>query len=227
MANVSIGLIFKPEQTLAILNKAITIQINGEEKKFMRIEKYANMIHEIMKISQPPYYYPNLGKCIILGICSIFSNKIFQDFLNQLKEFKFFLLTTFIKFTFFHKQQKCIILDNLMKKEIKCNFVEEEENEEEEEEEEESDDDDFSSYIDQALSSSNNIKLSDEFEFFSKVIKNIKENDKTMYDFLSAKNKNVIIVCDRLSQMRNIKIKYNEKEYTVPRKTVRIIRKSK
>ena len=227
LANVSIGLIFKPEQTLAILNKAITIQINGEEKKFMRIEKYANMIHEIMKISQPPYYYPNLGKCIILGICSIFSNKIFQDFLNQLKEFKFFLLTTFIKFTFFHKQQKCIILENLMKKEIKCNFVEEEENEEEEEEEEESDDDDFSSYIDQALSSSNNIKLSDEFEFFSKVIKNIKENDRTMYEFLSAKNKNVIIVCDRLSQMRNIKIKYNEKEYTVPRKTVRIIRKSK
>ena len=110
-----------------------------------------------------------------------------------------------------------------MKKEIKCNFVEEEENEEEEEEE--SDDDEFNSNIDQALSCSNNFKLSDEFEFFSKVMKNIKENDKTTYDFLSVKSKNAIIVAEELSRMRNINIKYNEKEYTVPRKTVRIIRK--
>ena len=223
LANVSMGLIFKPEQTFVLLNKKITISLNGEQKEITRIEKYVNMIHEIMRISQPPYYYPNLGKCIILGICSIFSNKTIQEFLDNSKEFKFFLLITFIKFALFHKQQKCIILENLMKKEIKCNFVEEEENEEEEEEE--SDDDEFNSNIDQALSCSNNFKLSDEFEFFSKVMKNIKENDKTTYDFLSVKSKNAIIVAEELSRMRNINIKYNEKEYTVPRKTVRIIRK--
>ena len=225
LANVSMGLIFKPEQTFVLLNKKITISLNGEQKEITRIEKYVNMIHEIMRISQPPYYYPNLGKCIILGICSIFSNKTIQEFLDNSKEFKFFLLITFIKFALFHKQQKCIILENLMKKEIKCNFVEEEENEEEEEEE--SDDDEFNSNIDQALSCSNNFKLSDEFEFFSKVMKNIKENDKAIYDFLSVKSKNAIIVAEELAQMRNINIKYNEKEYTVPRKTVRIIRKPK
>ena len=71
------------------------------------------------------------------------------------------------------------------------------------------------------------IKSSDEFAFFSKVMKNIKENDTISYTYISEKTKNGIKAIEELSKMRNIKIKYNEKEYTVPRKTVKIIRKQK
>ena len=45
------------------------------------------MIIYVSKVSFP-YYYPNLGKCVILGICSIFSNKFCQDNLEQTREFK-------------------------------------------------------------------------------------------------------------------------------------------
>ena len=226
LANVSLGFIFKPEQTFQILNSKIKISINGEEKEVLRIEKYIKMINDILKIPYS-YYYPSLGKCVILGICSIFSNnKICQEFLNKAMDFKIFLLISFIKLVLSHKTQKCVILENLMKKELKCNFVEEEENEDEEEEESE-DEDEFSSYIDQALNCNDNIKSSDEFAFFAKVMKNIKENDSISYNYISEKTKNGIKAIEELSQIRNIKIKYNEKEYTVPRKTVKIIRKQK
>ena len=226
LANISLGFIFKPEQTFQILSTKIKVSINGEEKEVLRIEKYVKMINDILKIA-PSYYYPSLGKCIVLGICSIFSNnKICQEFLNKVMDFKIFLLISFIKLVLFHKSQKCFILENLMKKELKCNFVEEEENEDEEEEESE-DDDEFGSYIDQALNCNDNIKSSDEFAFFSKVMKNIKENDTISYTYISEKTKNGIKAIEELSKMRNIKIKYNEKEYTVPRKTVKIIRKQK
>jgi hypothetical protein len=39
LANVSLGFIFKPEQTFQILNSKIKISINGEEKEVLRIEK--------------------------------------------------------------------------------------------------------------------------------------------------------------------------------------------
>ena len=226
LANISLGLIFKPEQTFQILIKKMVVLINGEAKEIMRIEKFIRMLGEILRISHP-YYYPSLGKCIILGICSIFSNnKICQEFLNHAVEFKCLLLIIFIKLTLFHRAKKCIILENLMKKELKCNFVEEEESEDEEEEESE-DEDEFNLYIDQALNSNDNIKSSDEFKFFAKVMKNIKENDPISYTYLSEKTKNGIKAIEELSQIRNIKIKYNDKEYTVPRKTVKIIGKKK
>ena len=71
------------------------------------------------------------------------------------------------------------------------------------------------------------IKNSDEFKFFSNVIKNIKERDKDLYSYLVNMIDKGEKIVDDLSFVRNIKIKYKEKEFTVPRKTVKIIRQAK
>ena len=185
------------------------------------------MICDILNISYPSYY-PPLGKCIILGICSIFSNKVCQDYLNQNIEFKKFLLTTFINLILSHKHEKTLILEKLMKKELECNFVEENEDNEDNESDNDDDwfeDDEFHNNIEQALSANENIKSSDEFKFFSEIIKNIKENDKPIYEFILSKIKSGENLLERICQIRNIKVKYNNKELTVPRKIVKIIRK--
>ena len=186
------------------------------------------MIYEIINITYPSYY-PPLGKCIILGICSIFSNKTCQDYLMQNIELKIFLLSIFISLIISHKQEKIEILDKLMKKETDCNFVEDGENKDDQEDKDEDwfEDDEFHNSIVQALNANENIKSSDEFKFFSEIIKNIKENDKLAYDSVINKIKNGEAKIEYISKLRNIKIKYNEKELIVPRRIVKIIRKTK
>lgn len=117
-----------------------------------------------------------------------------------------------------------------MKKETNCNFVNENGNDEDEEEEEEDfseDDEEFDADIEKALKGNDNIKNSDEFKFFSDVMKNLKENDKEIYEFMIKRMNQGEKILDDLSKVRNIKIKYHDKEFTVPRKTVKIIRKTK
>ena len=231
LANVSLGFVFKPEQTFQILQQTFTLEKNGEKTEIPKFNKYITYIKEIFNISYPEYY-PTLGKCIILGICGIFSNqKCLESFKNNKTgtEIKLFLLSMFINMMLFHKKQKSYILSRLMKKEIKCNFVEENEIEDEEEEEEDDyndSDEEFNANVEQALKNSDNINNSDEFNFFSKVMNNLKETDKEAYNCLVNRLNDGNKTMDELSKVRNIKIKYNDKEFTVPRKTVKIIRKN-
>jgi len=126
-----------------------------------------------------------------------------------------------------HKKEKNIILNKLMKKELKCNFVEEDDEEEEEEEDDEVDTE-FCEKVEQVLSGNDNINNSDEFKYYTQVMKFIRDNDKDIYNFIiSESTKKNINYVEELFKVRNIKIKYNDKELTVPRKTVRIIRSIK
>ena len=159
-------------------------------------------------------------------MCGILTDKTCLDFLNNNKKNKLFLLNIFTNFVIKHKREKCTILNKLMKKELKCNFVEDENEEEEEEEEEDEIDYDFNEDVENILSGDNNINNSDEFKFFSQVMKYIRENDQEIYNRLINEclsgYSNLI---EELFKIRNIKIKYNNKEFTVPRKTVKIVKK--
>ena len=240
LANISLGLIFNPELIFKLLlQKNEIISKFGEKIEYIRLSRYINMIRNIIQISYP-YYYPTIGKFIILGICSILSNNFCKVNLNENLEHKINLLKIFIKLMLFHKEQKCKILEYLMKKELKINFVKNsDENDIDNDEEEESDDDDedeekdddvkeneFIDNIEQILSTNNTINNSDEFVFFKIVMKNIKENDQLTYTQISEKIKKGIKAIEFLSKIRNIKIKYNGKDYTVPRKILKIVRKS-
>ena len=142
-------------------------------------------------------------------------------------EKKVYIIKTFVRLVIKHKTEKNIILSKLMKKEMKCNFIESDSEEEDEEEEEEIDEE-FNEKVDLALSTNNNINSCDEFKYFSSIMMHIKENDPDIYNHLceqfTSKNKNHL---EDLLKTRNIKITYNQKEFTVPRKTVTIIRMNK
>ena len=229
LANVSLGFIFRTEETYQILQKTFQIQREGEIKEFPKFTQYISYIKEILDISLCGSYCPTLGKCIILGICAIFSNKNCQEKLKTKLEIKLFLLNIFINMTIYHKKRKNLILNKLMKKETNCNFVNEnnEEDEEEEEEDFSEDEDEFNSDIEKALKGNDNINNSDEFKFFSDVIKNIKENEQDVYQYIINRVDKGGRTVEDLFHVRNIKIKYNNREFTVPRKTVKIIRRTK
>ena len=224
LANIGLGFIFKPELTLELMKKKISFLRLGIETGYVRFERFIGMLCDILNITYPSYY-PQLGKCIILGICSIFSNKACQDYLNENTDLKFSLLITFINIILTHKNEKTLILDKLMKKELECNFIEEDEDKDSEDDDDWFEDDEFHNNIEQALSANENIKLSDEFKFFSDIIKNIKENDKIAYNYIISKSKSGEQVIENITKMRNVKVKYNNKEFTVPRKIIKIIRK--
>ena len=225
LANVSLGFIFKPDLTFKILQKEIVL---NENRKIIYFDKFYQLLLLILNLSYPDYN-PLLGKCMILGICGILSNKNCSDYLNVHKENKIFLLKIFIKFILIHKKEKTTILNRLMKRELNCNFVEEDNEEEEEEEEEEDEiDQEFNEKVENIIGGDSNINNSDEFKYYTDVMKYIKETDNDIYNFIVQENPNGSSnIIEELFKVRNIKIIYNEKELTVPRKTVKIVRKLK
>jgi len=222
IANISLGFIFKPDLTFRILQQKTKI---NENQEIILFDKYIQLIAFLFKINFPDYN-PLLGKCIILGICGILTDKTCLDYLNGHKEKKLYIVKTFLNFVIKHKKEKNLILNKLMRKELKCNFVEDEDEEEEEEEDDEVDAE-FNDKVEQVLSGNDSINKCDEFNYYTQVMKFIKENDPQIYGYLIQEttfpsgNGNYV---EELFKVRNIKIKYNDKEFTVPRKTVRIIR---
>ena len=223
LANISIGFIFKPDLTFQILNQTEIPKDN--EKITSPFTKYIYLLHSLHNIDYPNYY-PSLSKCVILGICSIFFDQTCWNYLNQNKELKLFLIRIFIHLIVKHKKEKNIILSKMMKKELKCNFVEDENEEEEEEEDEDEDlENDYSDKIEDILKKNDNINSSDEFQYFTRVMKYIKENSNDIYtDIIEKSFDGKPEILEDMFKIRNIKIMYKEKEFTVPRKTVKIIR---
>ena len=227
IANISLGFIFKPDLTFTILQKTIKY---SEKEELTYFEKFCNLIFFISHIKNPDYN-PLLGKCIILGICGILTDKTCLDYLNNKKQNKLYLLKVFTNFVLKHKREKIAILNKMMKRELNCNFVDDDKEEEEEEEEEDYEDEidfEFNENVENILSGDNNINNSDEFKFYSQVMKYIKENDQDIYNHILDEigNNNSYIIED-LFKIRNIKIVYNNKEYTVPRKTVKLVKKDR
>jgi len=112
-----------------------------------------------------------------------------------------------------------------MKREVENpNFLDEEE------EELEVDDDikNYNDIIELILKDNDEIIKSDEFKLFTKVMKEIKENDDNTYNeiintYFGKDNR----ILERLYRYKNIKIEYEKKEYLMPRIIVKIINSKK
>ena len=78
------------------------------------------------------------------------------------------------------------------------------------------------------MNGNDNIKNSDEFKYFTQVMKFTKEKDTDLYNsILQEIHEETTNIMENLFKVRNIKIKYNDKELTVPRKTVKIVKRLK
>ena len=224
LANISLGFIFKPDLTFKVLQKTIRI---ANDKEITFFDKFCHLIVFLLSLTYPDYN-PLLSKCIILGICGILTDKTCLDYLNVKKDNKLYLLKIFVNLMIVHKREKNKILNRLMKKELKCNFVEEEIDEEEEEEEEDEQNIDFNDKVENILSVNENINNCDEFKYYTQVMKYIRDNDSEIYNYLLKETTSgKTNIMEELFKVRNIKITYNNKDFTVPRKTVKIIKRNK
>ena len=76
-----------------------------------------------------------LDKCIILEICGILSDNFCINSLDNNKKTKILLIKILIHFVMNHKNEN-LILKNIMKRELKCNFVGEKDDDNDDYEEE-------------------------------------------------------------------------------------------
>ena len=227
LANISLGFIFKPDLSFKVLQKTTK---NSKDKEIISFDKFCHLLGFLLNLSYPNYN-PLLGKCIILGICEILRDKTCLDYLNLKKDNKLFLLKVFINLMIVHKIEKTKIMNKLMKKEVKCNFVDEDNEEEEPEEEEEEEEDknfDFNKIIETIFSENEKINNYDEFKYYTQVMQIIKDNEPEIYQyFLKETSSGKTNIMEELFKIRNIQITFHNKNFIVPRKTVKIVKGNK
>ena len=242
LSNVSFGFIFKPSYTYKIIfeknndtpqKEQITKnqpntknEQNPQNKDNVNpyLTLYINLIiHDIGAANTD--YIILLNKCIILGLCSMFKEKYCVEKLNEDQNIKILMLQIFAKLIEKHKKQQVDQLNKIMKKETNCNFIEEQENEDDDDDEEDEEDlEDIKETIQDILCENKNIKNADEYKYFYDIMSEIKNKESNIYKIINDSFNGEL---EELLLIRNININYKGKDFTVPRKTVKIIKNKK
>ena len=227
-ANISLCFIYYPDNIFKIIKEnLIDIYNNGNNDINTLREIIINLFSSIFDLVYP--YYPLLGKCDILCLCSIIRNQsIFNTLFNDINQ-KILLLKLLINFVLKHKRESLKIQTKISNSEMKCSFVnsddEESENEEEYEDSENDLDNSFYESIKNSLKENSFIMKNDEFKIFSETLYNIKNNDEILSNELFKNfNKKETKMLNDLLYVRNVKIEYNGKNFEVPRRTLKIKR---
>lgn len=239
LAIVSLGFVFKSDLTFEIMLEPSKNDkgIAGEIKK---IDKFLGMLMGTFYNSDG--YEPSLGKCILLGICGMFNNKKLIEYFKESsknieyqnnsnpkipKEFIkiFSLLQIFV--TAYQKHKDVIVekRKKLLKKELNCNFVEEDSNDDDDKDEDEEDDEKeiFEGKIQECLKNNDNLRNSDEFEYYSKILNMLETNEgQFLKEFVQTLNADSFDKFKKLSLVRNVQVNFNGKICNVPRRTVKI-----
>ena len=247
LSNVSFGFIFQPSYTYKIIfeknndtpqnaknaqkeqNPQNAQNPENKDKKGKDninpyLTLYINLIlHDIGAANTD--YIILLNKCIILGLCSMFKEKYCVEKLNEDINIKILILQIFAKLIEKHKKQQVEQLNKIMKKETNCNFIEEQENEDDDDDEEDDEDlEDIKETIQDILSENKNIKNADEYKYFYDIMSEIKNKESNIYKVINDSFNGEL---EELLLIRNININYKGKDFTVPRKTVKILKNKK
>ena len=177
-----------------------------------------------------------LRKCLILGFCSIIKNENLRIFLNKNKNLKLKLVLIFANFILEHKKAEIDKRNKIVKNELnyseikinedgKINFKDtsDSENEEDEDEEKENIQNKLNININYFLDKNNNIKDSDEYQFFKETLDNLKQTDIECINMLNKElDKEKLSQLEEIYHMKKIKVNYQGKEFEIPRKIVNI-----
>ena len=118
------------------------------------------------------------------------------------------------------KREKTNYLRVITNKDIKCNFTNEDDDEDEELDY--SENNDFNEKIEIALSGNDDIINCDEFKLFSQIIKYMRKYHSKIYELYMKAFKADFKVFEDLIFVRNIKVKYQNKDYITCRKILKI-----
>lgn len=176
-------------------------------------------------------YYPILGKCDILCLCSLFMNMNILNTVFDNQEKKLELLKLLINLVVKHKEETIKTQSKWTKDDLDCAFVNDDEEKSDNEydfEDEDSEyvfDDNFHDNVKNCFKNHNIINNNDEFKIFSDTFYQIKNNDETLFNKLVEKfNKKEKKILNDLLFVRNVKVEYKGKKFDVPRRTLKIKR---
>ena len=232
LANVSLGFIFRPEDTFKIIYEYTNLKEKEDTdnnkdskndifKSRVYFGLYLSLLVTLIHIDDSDYILI-LIKCAILGLTSIYRNEYCLNKLDMDKNIKLILLNIFVSLINTSKNVQINRGKKITNKETHCGFIEDENNSIEESDEDNSEIEDISSNIDYILSENTNIKNADEFKYFTEIFESIKAKDISVYNVIK-KEKNDQL--NDLSKFRNVDIQYQGKNFTVPRRTVKIVKK--
>ena len=224
LSNFSIFFIFYPDILLNILVNNFMNIFNTSKEINSVCDLLIKLYSSIFNLDQ--YYYPLLGKCNIICLCSIFSNKkmcdiILNDLIKKKQMFK--LVINLLKK---QKTEKKLINFKLTDGEIKCDFIECEEKEEESENNyEDYFDTDFNNNIKNSIKNYETIVKCDEFKLFCEIFYKLKSNDENLVNELIREfTKEESLALYNLLHVRNVKVEYNGFKFDIPRRTLKIKR---
>ena len=226
LSNFSIFFIFYSDIVLNILVNNFMNIFNSNEEINSVCDLLIKLYSSIFNLDQDQYYYPLLGKCNIICLCSIFSNKkmcdiILNDLIKKKQIFK--LVINLLKK---QKSEKKLINFKLTDGEIKCDFIECEEKEEESENNyEDYFDADFNDNIKISIKNYESIVKCDEFKLFCETFYKLKSNDENLVNELIREfTKEESLALYNLLHVRNVKVEYNGLKFDIPRRTLKIKR---
>ena len=235
---LALAYIFKPEQTHNLLEQLKIIQKKEKTRLYEEIEfeffNFNKYVDILVYINSYDIENENLRKCLILGFCSILKMDILKEYLNNNKNVKVKLIKIFSDFILFHKNKEIEKRNKLMKDELKIiknengkyNYNEEYDTEsEEEEEDEEKKENILDKNINFILEENQNIKNSDEYQFFKETIDTVKKNDPECFNMLIKElNQEKIKQLEEIYYIKKYKVNYQGKELEIPRRIVNIKR---
>ena len=180
------------------------------------IEQFTILLYKIEFFSQYQV------KLLILCLCYLINNDIFIFDYKKMLSFIFNLLII-------QKKNEVSIINKEMRKELKCNFVEEEESEEEYCEDNQFEDyDDKAEIRDLVSRIINPLKDEDEFKIFKNTIDNFtKKNPNLFNEWDNSLNNIEKNTLNKILNTIRINLSVKDKNYSVPRKIVTIKRNNK
>ena len=223
LCNFSIYFMLYSEIFINILINDFMNMLNGKSKINNLCDLMYTLYSEIFNIDE--LYYPLLGKCNIICLCSIFSNdKISDIILNDIyKKKKLFrlLFNLVIKNKSEKRRYNLKLTDGAMR----CEFIECEEKEENSNSEENAFDNTFNEEIIISIKNYENIIKCDEFKLFSETFFSIKNKDEnSLNELLKEYNNEENKLLYNLLYVRNVQVEYNGNRFEIPRRTLKIKR---
>ena len=235
---ISLGYIFKPEETHNLLDKIEIIQKKEKVKMYEEIEKepfsFEKYVDILSYLNKFDIENELLRKCMLLGFCSMMKNEKLNEYFNNDKKIKVKLIKIFVDFILQHRDKLTKKRNQIMKNELNENIIKKNEDgktdlkddkSEYEEEEEEENEDKIDKNITYILESNENIKNSDEFLFFKNTLDYIKQSDKECIDILYKElSEDKIKQLEEIYHIKKYKINYQGKEIEIPRRIIYIKR---
>jgi hypothetical protein len=224
--NISLFFLYYSDSIIKIIKDNYDLIFNGINQLMNPSAMFLNIFSS--KFDLVYSYFPQLGKCDILCLCSIIQNdSLFNEIFNNGTR-KLVLIQTLIKYIKKHKDKSLSIKNELFKVNLNFNYVNSDgEKSDNEDNEENNYDNLFNDKVNEIIKMHSVVENNDEYKIFAETINKIKISDENLFnELIRGLDDNGQKVLSELINIRNVNIEMNGIKYQVPRRRLKIIRNS-